>query len=187
MIGALTASLGQLCSLRCLRSGLLPDDDAERLLATRARVLSGVWPAQGSWVSLRVERVRDPLFEHSAALLVTESPWQTSYGLSARELNVLNGLAQGTSDQRIASERRSPCDGHHPGRADPGQARTGVTSRAAPRQPAKGCCGSTWPRRGKSRSESVRRDKDPVRCADRTKCRTNPRALGHVPQRIDGR
>ena len=138
MIAALTASLGQLCSLRRLRSALLPDDDvsgvslvehtgrprrvdeydpatcvedpdfqrfAERFLTTRARVISGVWPAQGSWVSLRVERVRDPLFEHSAALLVTESPWQASYGLSARELDVLNGLAQGASNQRIASER----------------------------------------------------------------------------------
>jgi DNA-binding NarL/FixJ family response regulator len=37
--------------------------------------------------------------------LVIESKWEAQYGLSARELDVLNGLAQGTSNQRIASER----------------------------------------------------------------------------------
>jgi len=138
MIGALTASLGQLCSLRRLRTALLPSDEGsraslvdhtgtprlideyepatcvedpdfatfvERLLGTHARVLYGVWPVRGSWVSVRIERVQDPLFEHSAALLVIESPWQASYGLSAREFDVLNGLAQGASNQRIASER----------------------------------------------------------------------------------
>jgi DNA-binding CsgD family transcriptional regulator len=77
----------------------------ERLLRTRTRVLFGVWPVHGSWVCLRVERVQDSLFEHSAALLVTESPWQAPYGLSTRELDILNGLAQGASNQRIASER----------------------------------------------------------------------------------
>lgn len=138
MIGALTASLGQLCSLRRLRSALLPSDEGSRaslvdhmgrprlideyepatcvedpdfgtlvgrLLGTHSRVLFGVWPVRGSWVSLRVERVQDPLFEHSVALLVIESPLQPSYGLTARELDVLNGLAQGASNQRIASER----------------------------------------------------------------------------------
>jgi len=138
LVEALTASLGQLCSLRRLRSTLLPTDEvaraslvdhtgrprsvdeyepatcvadpdflafAERLLGTRSRVLSGVWPVHAGWVSLRVERVQDPLLEHSAALLVAESPWQPSYGLSARELDILNGLAQGASNQRIASER----------------------------------------------------------------------------------
>jgi DNA-binding CsgD family transcriptional regulator len=138
MIEALTASLGQLCSLRLLRSALLPADEGsraslvdhtgrprsidnyepatcladpdfgrfvERFLRTGSRVLFGVWLVHGSWVSLRVERVQDPHFEHSAALLVAESPWQASYGLSARELDVLNGLAQGASNQRIASER----------------------------------------------------------------------------------
>lgn len=138
MIGALTTSLGQLCSLRRLTTVLLPSDEGsraslvdhagrprlideyepatcvedpdfgtfvERFLGTRARVLFGVWPVRGSWVSLRIERVQDPLFDHSAALLVIESPWQASYGLSARELDVLNGLAQGASNQRIASER----------------------------------------------------------------------------------
>ena len=138
MIGVLTASLGQLCSMRRLRSPLLPADEGaraslvdhtgrprvidqyepatclqdpdfgrfvERLLRTRLRMLFGVWPVHESWVSLKVERVQDPLFERSAALLVTESPWQAAYGLSARELDVLNGLAQGASNQRIASER----------------------------------------------------------------------------------
>ncbi len=138
MIGALTASLGQLCSLRRLRSALLPADEGvraslvdhtgrprvidqyepttcledpgfgrfvERFLRTRSCMLFGVWPVHGSWVSLKVERVQDPLFEGSAALLVTESPWQAAYGLSARELDILNGLAQGASNQRIASER----------------------------------------------------------------------------------
>lgn len=77
----------------------------ERLLGTRTCMLLGVWPVRGGWVTLRVERVQDPLVEHAAALLVTESPWQPPYGLSARELDVLNGLAQGASNQRIASER----------------------------------------------------------------------------------
>ena len=138
LVGALTASLGQLCSLRRLRSTLLPTDEvaraslvdhagrprsvdefepatcvedpaflrfAERLLKTRSRVLSGVWPVHEGWVSLKVECVQDPLLEHLTALLVTESPWQPSYGLSVRELDILNGLAQGASNQRIASER----------------------------------------------------------------------------------
>lgn len=138
LIGALTASLGQLCSLRRLRSALFPAEEGaraslvdhtgrpqlideyepatcfedpdfgkfvERLLVTHSHVLFGVWPVHGGWVSLRVERVQDPLFEHSDALLITESPWQASYGLSTRELDVLNGLAQGASNQRIASER----------------------------------------------------------------------------------
>jgi len=78
---------------------------AERLLRTPSCALSGIWPSHGSWLALRVERVQDPLFEHSAALLVIESPWEAPYGLSARELDVLNGLARGASNQRIASER----------------------------------------------------------------------------------
>ena len=78
---------------------------AERLLRTPSCALSGIWPSHGNWLAIRVERVQDPLFEHSAALLVIESPWEAPYGLSARELDVLNGLAQGASNQRIASER----------------------------------------------------------------------------------
>ena len=138
LISALTASLGQLCNLRRLRSALLPvaedsraslidhtgrptlvdqyepatcvdDDDfcrfAERLLRTPSCALSGVWPLHGDWLAIRVERVRDPLFDHGAALLVIESPWEAPYGLSGRELDVLNGIAQGASNQRIASER----------------------------------------------------------------------------------
>ncbi|MEO5664721.1 MAG: LuxR C-terminal-related transcriptional regulator [Nocardioides sp.] len=138
LISTLTASLGQLCNLRRLRSALLPvaedsraslidhagrptlvdqyepatcvdDADfcrfAERLLRTPSCALSGVWPLHGNWLAIRVERVRDPLVEHGAALLVIESPWEAPYGLSARELDVLNGIAQGASNQRIASER----------------------------------------------------------------------------------
>jgi DNA-binding CsgD family transcriptional regulator len=78
---------------------------AERFLRTPSCALSGLWPSHGSWLALRVERVRDPLFEHSAALLVIESMWEAPHGLSARELDVLNGLAEGASNQRIASER----------------------------------------------------------------------------------
>lgn len=78
---------------------------AERLLGTPSCALSGVWPSPGGWLALRVERVQDPLFEHGAALLIIESTWEAPYGLSARELDVLNGLAQGASNQRIASER----------------------------------------------------------------------------------
>ena len=78
---------------------------ADRFLSSSACALSGVWPSRGGWLSLRVERVRDPISGHRPALLVIESPWEAPYGLSARELDVLNGLAQGASNQRIASER----------------------------------------------------------------------------------
>jgi DNA-binding CsgD family transcriptional regulator len=138
LMSALTASLGQLCNLRRLRSALLPAEPFSRislvdhmgrprsveqyesatciedptfcrfaahLLSTSMCALSGVWPAEGSWLALRVERVQDPLLEHSPALLVIESAWKAPYGLSPRELDVLNGLAQGASNQRIASDR----------------------------------------------------------------------------------
>lgn len=78
---------------------------AERLLATPSCGLSGLWPSKGSWLAIRVERVNDPIFEDRAALLVVESSRNAPYGLSARELDVLNGLAQGASNRRIASER----------------------------------------------------------------------------------
>lgn len=78
---------------------------AERLLDYPSRAVSGVWPSYPNWLALTIEHVQDPLFEGHAALLVIESPWEAPYGLSARELDVLNGLAQGASNQRIASER----------------------------------------------------------------------------------
>lgn len=78
---------------------------AERLLNYPSRAVSGVWPSHPSWLALTIEHVQDPLFEGQTALLVIESPWEAPYGLSARELDVLNGLAQGASNQRIASER----------------------------------------------------------------------------------
>jgi DNA-binding CsgD family transcriptional regulator len=78
---------------------------AERFLRTATCALSGIWPSHGSFLRIRAERVQDPLFDQSAALLVIESPWQAPYGLSPRELDVLNGLAHGASNQRIASER----------------------------------------------------------------------------------
>ena len=46
-----------------------------------------------------------PALRRPPALLVIKSPWEAPYGLSARELHVLNGLAQRASNQRIASER----------------------------------------------------------------------------------
>ena len=65
----------------------------------------GVWPSNVGWLSVQVERVRDPMVEGSVALLIIEAPWEAPYGLSARELDILNGMAQGTSNQRIASDR----------------------------------------------------------------------------------
>ena len=52
-----------------------------------------------------MEHVQDLPFEGHPPLLVIKSPWEAPYGLSARELHVLNGLAQRASNQRIASER----------------------------------------------------------------------------------
>ncbi len=37
--------------------------------------------------------------------MVVETAWSAPYGLSAREIDVLNGMAAGASNQRIASER----------------------------------------------------------------------------------
>ena len=78
---------------------------AERLLNYPSRAVSGVWPSHPNWLAVTIEPVQDPLFEDRTALLVIESPWVAPYELSGRELDVLNGLAQGASNQRIASER----------------------------------------------------------------------------------
>ena len=78
---------------------------ASHFLATSAPSACGVWPSNTGWLSVQVERVRDPMLEDAVALLIIETPWEAPYGLSARELDVLNGLAQGASNQRIASER----------------------------------------------------------------------------------
>lgn len=78
---------------------------AFEFLASSTPSACGVWPSNLGWLSVQVERVRDPMVESSVALLVIEAPWEAPYGLSARELDVLNGMAQGASNQRIASER----------------------------------------------------------------------------------
>lgn len=78
---------------------------AERRLNYPSRAVSGVWPHIQVWLALTIEHVQDPLFEGHPALLVIESPWEAPSGLSIRQLDVLNGLAQGASNRRIASER----------------------------------------------------------------------------------
>lgn len=78
---------------------------ASHFLASTTPSACGVWPSNTGWLSLQVERVRDPMLEDGVALLIIEQPWEAPYGLSARELDVLNGMAQGSSNQRIASER----------------------------------------------------------------------------------
>lgn len=78
---------------------------ATAFLASPAPSICGVWPSQAGWLSLRVDRVRDPIQQAGVGLMVVETPWSAPYGLSAREIDVLNGMAAGASNQRIASER----------------------------------------------------------------------------------
>ena len=77
----------------------------KRLLNYPSRAVSGVWPSHPSWLALTIEHVQDLPFEGHPALLVIESPWEAPHVLSVRQLDMLNGLAQGASNQRIASER----------------------------------------------------------------------------------
>lgn len=78
---------------------------AQAFVSSSAPSVCGVWPSQVGWLSLRVERVRDPIRQDDIGLMVIETPWSAPYGLSARELDILNGMATGASNQRIASER----------------------------------------------------------------------------------
>ena len=78
---------------------------ASRFLGSATPSACGVWPSNVGWLSVQVERIRDPMVESDVALMVIEAPWEAPYGLSSRELDILNGMAQGASNQRIASER----------------------------------------------------------------------------------
>jgi DNA-binding CsgD family transcriptional regulator len=81
-----------------------------RLAATVAAFLAsgnesavGMWRAADTWLRVRLDRVDDPLLDSRTVALVTETELRSPYGLTEREVDVLTGIANGLSNQQIAS------------------------------------------------------------------------------------
>jgi DNA-binding CsgD family transcriptional regulator len=75
-------------------------------LSGGASTAAGLLPSPDGWLEIRLERVRDPVTARPDAVLTIERPCALPYGLSPREYDVLNAVALGHANQRIASERR---------------------------------------------------------------------------------
>jgi DNA-binding CsgD family transcriptional regulator len=63
----------------------------------------GMWRAAKTWLRVRLDRVDDSLLDSHTVALVTETDLCSPYGLTAREVDVLTGIANGLSNQQIAS------------------------------------------------------------------------------------
>jgi DNA-binding CsgD family transcriptional regulator len=63
----------------------------------------GLWPCAKTWLRVRLDRVNEPLMDSRAVALVTETDVLLPYGLTDREVDVLTGIAEGMSNQQIAS------------------------------------------------------------------------------------
>jgi DNA-binding CsgD family transcriptional regulator len=81
-----------------------------RLVAVAAAFLSGgdetilgLWPSSDGWLRVRMDRIEGPVHSSDAAAMVTETPVRLPYGLTDREVDMLTGIAQGFSNQEIAS------------------------------------------------------------------------------------
>ncbi len=63
----------------------------------------GLWPSSTGWLRVRMDRVKGPVLSSDAVALVTETPVRLPHGLTDREVDMLTGIAQGLSNQEIAS------------------------------------------------------------------------------------
>ncbi len=73
-----------------------------RFRAAPAGSARGLWPSAGGWLAVEVQKVRDDL---SPRMRVEERDLEGPFGLSPRELDILQGVASGDSNQQIALAR----------------------------------------------------------------------------------
>ena len=80
-------------------------DFLERFFRRKRASAAGLFPSSRGWLDVRVDLVRDPLTANRQGALVVERPCELPYGLSPREFDILNAVALGHANQRIALDR----------------------------------------------------------------------------------
>lgn len=78
---------------------------AKRFISSRQFVARGLWPSNAGWLSINLVRVPHPVDDRKSAALVQEQLRPLPFGLSPREVDVIQGVALGHANIRIASER----------------------------------------------------------------------------------
>lgn len=77
----------------------------DRFLRSNLSSVQGIWPIGAEWVSVDLTRAHHPFDRARSAAMVRERPTDHLLGLSPRELDILNGMAMGHSNQQIAADR----------------------------------------------------------------------------------
>jgi DNA-binding CsgD family transcriptional regulator len=77
----------------------------ERFLNCSQRAVRGLWPSNAGWLSIHATRAAHPIDGSKEAVLVQEQVVDLPFGLSPREVDVLQGMARGHANNRIAAER----------------------------------------------------------------------------------
>lgn len=78
----------------------------QRFLSTPVMTDRGIWPSTREWLSVELHRVANPLDVDNVIARVREDPGVVlPFGLTARETDILQGIALGKSNLQIAFDR----------------------------------------------------------------------------------
>lgn len=78
---------------------------AQRFVSSGHLIARGLWPSKAGWLSIHMVRVPHPVDDGESAALVQEQLRPLPFGLSPREVDVIQGFALGHANHRIAQER----------------------------------------------------------------------------------
>ncbi|MEO7121753.1 MAG: LuxR C-terminal-related transcriptional regulator [Lacisediminihabitans sp.] len=65
----------------------------------------GLWPSPDGWVAIELQKISVPLSNSPQTVRVEERAAPALFGLSPREIDILQGIALGNSNQQIAQAR----------------------------------------------------------------------------------
>lgn len=65
----------------------------------------GLWPSAGGWLAIEIQKIGDTRLSSAPTIRIEERPLDAPFGLSHRELDILQGIARGDSNQQIALAR----------------------------------------------------------------------------------
>ncbi|WP_314094611.1 LuxR C-terminal-related transcriptional regulator [Microbacterium foliorum] len=73
--------------------------------AAEVRSIRGVWPSAEGWLAIEIQKAWDGYSASSPTIRIEERALGAPFGLSHRELDILQGIARGESNQQIALAR----------------------------------------------------------------------------------
>lgn len=76
-----------------------------RFRAAEVRSIRGLWPSAGSWLAIEAQKTWDADPSAAPSIRIEERGLGDPFGLSNRELDILQGIARGDSNQQIALAR----------------------------------------------------------------------------------